>query len=195
LGAGLGYGHRVSNHFALRADFTTVGAFKHSGTIDLLQYRQLNYRARFKVHQLGIYGDWFPFENGLRLSAGLHVRQLQADLKLHPSVINVRIGKKTLPYHPKAGDNITGRVKFPALAPYLGIGWESGLGESGGVAFGEPRVDLTVSQSLRNKLKILGLVPGNSTEVEIDAERQKLLKRARKVRFFPHLYAGLAYRF
>jgi len=30
---------------------------------------------------------------------------------------------------------------------------------------------------------------------EVEAERQKLLKRARKVTFFPHIYVSVAYRF
>jgi len=213
LGAGLGYSHRISNRFAVRADFTTVGAFKRSGTIDWLKYRQLNYRARLKANQLGIYGDWFPFDNGLRLSAGLHVRQLQANLQVRPSRDGIRVGKIPVRDCPKC--NITGRIKFPALAPYLGLGWESGLGKSGGggnilapksgwsvmldagVSFGQPKADITLSRNLRILLELESILPGGNKAAmrEVEAERRKLLKRANKVRFFPHLYVGLAYRF
>jgi len=199
LGAGLGYGHRISDYFALRADATTIGAFEHSGNFDLLQYRQWHYDAKFKAHQLGLYGDWFPFGNGLRVSAGLHLRRLYADLQASPNQDKLCVGRICVPRQP--GDKLTARVDFPALAPYLGRG--GGGGRAGwrvlldaGVAFGRPRASLDISPSLRAKLALIAILKRDGTLVrEVEAERQKLLKRAKKITFFPHLYVGVAYRF
>jgi len=196
LGAGVGYAHNVNEHLALRTDFTTVGSLKHSRTID-----QLRYDAHLTAHQAGFYGDWFPFNNGFRLSGGLHLRQLHADARVHP-VENgyVAIGSVRVPYTTE--DAITGKVDFPDVAPYLGIGWghhtvEPGLGFvfDLGVSFGKPKTDLFVSKSLQAKLDAEARHGGGTAAAAIAAERRKLAIKADEAKIFPQIYVGLSYRF
>jgi len=197
LGAGLGYSHSLTDRFSLRTDVTTVGTAKYQRTMNLLHYS-----ARLKANQWGVYGDWFPFANGLRVSGGLHVRQLNAQVQARPAEAgSITLNNISVPYGP--GDSVTGRVRFPALAPYLGIGWgHHGTQAAGfgfvfdvGVSFGAPQVDLAVSDLLRAKLSIAAAMNGTTLKKELQAERQKLQDQADKVKIFPHLYVGLSYRF
>jgi len=198
VGAGLGYFHGVTDTFSLRTEFTTAGKFKHnftSGAID--------YRASLDADQLGVYGDWFPFGNGFRISGGVHARKLQAQAQGRPNANGqIIIHNTTVKFDPT--DTLTGRVKFPALAPYLGIGWgyhnaqKPGLGFvlDVGVSFGKPSTSLMVSASLTEKLDAAAEKAGNTTAAkEIEGQRQKLADTVGKFKVFPQVYAGVSYRF
>jgi len=197
LGAGLGYSHSLSDSFSVRTDFTTVGTIKRDRSEG-----RLDYSARLKANQLGAYGDWFPFGNGFRLSGGLHVRKLQVDAEGRPNQAGtITINNTVVGYGP--GDVVKGRVKFPTVAPYLGIGWgHHGKQEAGfgfvfdlGVAFGKPKTTLEANDSLRNKLEIAANFGGTTAAAEIEAQRRELADTADKVKFFPQLYVGVSYRF
>jgi len=198
LGTGLGYFHGLTDNFSLRADFTHMKKFERdfsSGAID--------YHASLDSRQFGVYGDWFPFGTGFRFSGGLHLRDLQAQAQGRPQnhgvivINNTRVGFDS-------GDTLTGQVKFPTAAPYLGIGWgyhdaqSSGFGFvfDLGVSFGRPSASLTISDSLRAKLDEQARRTGNTTAAtELEAQRQKLEDTAGKFKVFPQVHVGVSYRF
>jgi len=197
LGAGVGGALGVTDHFSVRTDFTTAGTYNHDFTVN-----SLDYRVRLKTEQWGVYGDWFPFANGLRLSGGLHVRNLQAQARVHPTEQDsIRIGRINVPYGPE--DELSAGVKFPTLAPYLGIGWghhqtqKPGFGMvfDLGASFGKPATDLQISDSLRRKLRIASRIMDDDAEREFDEEKKAFNDKASQVAVFPHLYLGLSYWF
>jgi len=197
LGAGLGVFHGITDNLSLRADVTTMKKFQrdfHSGGI--------NYRANLNANQFGVYGDWFPFGNGFRISAGMHMRKLHAQAQGRPTAPGVIVINNTrVAFDPE--DNITGTIKFPTTAPYLGFGWGyNGAQTSGfgividlGVSFGEPSTTLVVSDSLQKKLDVAARRGATTAAAELAAQRQKLANTAKKIKVFPQAYLGLSYKF
>jgi len=197
LGTGLGVFHGVTDNLSLRSDFTTMKKFARdfsSGAID--------YRASLDSNQFGVYGDVFPFGTGFRLSGGVHLRKLQAQAMGRPQnngvivIHNTRVG-----FDP--GDTLTGRVKFPTVAPYLGIGWgyhdtqTSGFGFvfDLGVSFGRPSASLIVSEGLQRKLDEAAKANATTAADELESQRQKLADTTDKLKVFPQVYLGISYRF
>jgi len=69
-----------------------------------------------------LYGDWFPFANGFRLSAGIYLRNMEAKAEGRPTAAGtVRVNNTVVGY--RTDDTLSGQVKFPTVAPYLGLGW------------------------------------------------------------------------
>jgi len=197
LGAGLGYAYSVSEQFSVRTDFTTVGTISRNRTEG-----RLDYKASLKADQLGVYGDWFPFNNGFRLSVGLHARKLEVKAKARPNASgSVTINNTEVAYG--SGDEASGRVKFPTVAPYLGIGWGHHSGAKGGldfafdlgVSYGKPKTRLNTNASLTAKLEAAAAANGTTASAELETQRRKLADTADKLKFFPQIYVGLAYRF
>jgi len=208
MGAGVGYSHSISNKFALRAEVTTLGTIKRVGSIKRDSHLNapligkqdghysLKYKATLQSNQFGIYGDWFPFDNGFRVSSGVQLRNQQVRAK---GRINGYWDNKT-GQREVANGWIKGRVKFPTVAPYLGIGWGGGshvTDQKGfgfvfdlGVSFGRPKTSLTVDPKLQNH----GLV-GSVVEKELARDRKKLHNLAGKLKILPQVYVGVSYRF
>jgi len=196
LGAGLGYSHRITDSMSVRIDATTVGSISRQRTVG-----SIGYKAKLKADQLGLYGDWFPFANGFRLSAGMYLRDMEVKAEGRPNAAgSVTVNNTTVNYG--AGDALSGRVKFPSVAPYLGLGWgqrsaqEPGFGFvfDLGVSFGKPKTTLTANTSLTAKLNAAAGF-GATAASEIEAERRELARKANKLKVFPHLSVGVSYRF
>jgi len=200
LGAGLGYFNGMTDHWSSRMDVTTVSKYKHDFKHDFT-LGSVNYKASLNADQAGVYADWFPFGNGFRVSGGALVRKLQAQVLGHPHADGrISINGTAVDFGPN--DMFLGEVKFPAIAPYLGVGWgyhstqKPGLGFvlDLGVAFGRPNVNLTASESLRNKLD-WAKDAGVSIADELENQRRKLKDTASKVKIFPQAYMGISYHF
>jgi len=198
LGVGAGYAHSLNERFGVRADFSSVGTISRDGTAG-----RLRYDADLKANQLGAYGDWFPFGGSFRLSAGLHSRKLEvaADGRASQSG-TITVGNVEVPY---GGDTDTAhaRVKWPTVAPYLGIGWGHHVGRGKGfgfladigVSFGSPKTELTISAPLREKLDVRAILTGTSADAEIERQRRDIADDVEEVKVFPHLFVGVSYRF
>jgi len=200
LGAGAGYFHGVTAHLSLRSDFTNIPNVAHD-----VASRIGSYTVRADAKQWGIYGDWFPFDNGFRLSGGVHVRRLQAQAYGRPAdgaiVIKLWSIKYPMKFWPE--DTFTAQVKFPAVAPYLGIGWgyhdmqEPGWGFvfDLGVSFGKPSTRLFVSDSLQAKIRLAKMLGVATADALLNTQRQKLDDTANTFKVFPQVYVGVSYRF
>jgi len=199
-GVGVGYFHGVTEHLSLRSDFSIVRKF----TRDFAS-RAGSYTVSLDANQWGIYGDWFPFGNGFRLSTGIHVRRLQVQAHGQPAdgAFTIRFGPLKWSVKFKPEDTFTGLVKFPAVAPYLGIGWgyhdtqKPGLGFvfDLGVSFGKPSAKLIISDSLQTKIRLARLTGASSVDALLKGEQQKLNDTANAFKAFPQVYVGVSYRF
>jgi len=197
LGAGLGYSHSISDTMSVRIDATTVGSISRQRTVG-----SIGYKAKLKADQLGLYGDWFPFANGFRLSAGVYLRSMEVKAEGRPTAAGtVRVNNTVVGYG--TDDALSGRVKFPSVAPYLGLGWgHHGAQEAGfgfvfdvGVSFGKPKTTLSANDNLTAKLNVAAAALGTTAANEIAAERRELARKANKLKIFPHLSVGVSYRF
>ncbi|MGO3742130.1 hypothetical protein [Kerstersia sp.] len=196
LGAGLGYAHGLSPSLTLRADLTTIGSYKRNG-----HSSDFDYRAKLTSNQASGYLDWFPFDSGFRLTAGLVVRDLKATADARPTDGGtVTIGDTTVAYG--TDDHADARVRFPDVAPYIGLGWGHNIGQRSkpgwgfaadvGVAIGKPKVDFNVNPHL---YQALNAASGGMADQEIEKQRSDFQDDANKLRFFPQLYLGVAYYF
>jgi hypothetical protein len=195
LGVGLGYSHGVSEKFTLRGDVTTAGSFSRNGSSS-----DFDYKAKLRNNVVTLYGDWFPLNNGFRLSAGLGVRDTRITGDGRPNDAGtVTIGDTTIGFD--GADSAHARVKYPTVAPYLGIGWGHNVGQQSqagwgfvadlGVYYGKPKVDFDVSNSVRQKLSAQGV----NAQSEIDKQRDEIKDKVEKYKFMPVIYVGASYRF
>jgi len=205
LGArGIGYAHSFNDIFGVRADFSRLGS-RHN-----LNVGQYHYDARLKSRQMGAYADWFPFGGKFHLTAGLTSRKLEADVEARfKSEKTILIGRVPVNYGGEK-DWVRANLKWPGVAPYLGLGFGHSTAQRAGFGFvteigvtlGSPKVQLSISESLREKLDGVtsAPVPGNpwsstTTDAEIEHQRRELADDVSKIKVFPHLYIGVAYRF
>jgi len=197
LGAqGIGYAHSF-NDIGVCADFSRLGSSQH---LDSGQYR---YDARLKGRQMGAYADWFPFGGKLHLTAGLNSRKLEAGVNVRPiSVGNVSVG------YGGPEDWVKAKMEWPGVAPYLGQGFGHSTAQRAGFGFvteigvtlGAPKVQLGISDALREKVDAAtsASVPGNpwagtTTDAEIEHQRRELADDMSKIKAFPGIYIGVAY--
>jgi len=106
---------------------------------------------------------------------------------------------------PYGGDADTAhaKVKWPTVAPYLGIGWGHhasrgpgfGFIADIGVSFGSPKTELTISNLLRDKLEVVAAAQGSSAASEIERQRRELADDVEEVKVIPRLFVGVSYRF
>lgn len=182
-----GYAHPVSNHFVLRADYATMGQYKKNGNED-----GIDYRGNVKVGRLGTFVDYFPWRSGFRLTGGVTFNQTQIELKSNFSTTSLQtVGEETRLVGP--GDYFNVRVKFPAVTPFLGIGYGHGPAtNSPGWAF---HADLGASLG-KGKLTLdTNLQSRGFSQESIDSETQELRDGAAKLTLIPQLSIGASYRF
>jgi len=65
------------------------------------------------------------------------------------------------------------------------------------VTLGAPKVQLSISGPLRDKLDLVTNIPEATTTIdaEIEHQRRELADDVSKIKVFPHMYIGVAYRF
>jgi len=212
---GIGYAHSFNDIFGVRADFSnSIGG----RGLDVGKY---HYDAALKGRQMGAYADWFPFGGKFHLTAGLHSRKLEADVDASfKDGMAIEVGGIPVANIDK-NDWVKAKLEWPTVAPYLGLGFghstaqRSGFGfvTEIGVTIGAPKVQLSISKSLREKVDhvVNGTIPGFpdgptvppdrnpwsgfNPDDEIENQRRELADDVSKIKVFPHMYIGLAYRF
>jgi len=107
-------------------------------------------------------------------------------------------------------DWVEANLSWPGLAPYLGLGFGHSTAQRAGFGFvtelgvtlGAPKVQLGISDALREKVDAAtsASVPGNpwagtTTDAEIEHQRRELADDVSKIKVFPHIYIGVAHRF
>lgn len=197
LGAGIGASYGLSPAVTLRADVTTAGSLSRSGSTS-----DFDYRGKLRVRQAGGYVDWFPFDNGFRLSVGLQARDARLDADARPRASGtITIGGTTVGFGSE--DRADARATLPTVAPYVGLGWGHNTAQRAskpgfgfiadlGVAFGKPKVDFWVSDSVRTKLDV---ITGGRAQDQIDRQRDEFQHDVDKLKVLPQAYVGVAYYF
>lgn len=192
LGAGLGFGYGVSENLTLRADFTTIGNYSLNRNVN-----GTDYSATLSNNMATIYADWFPFSSsGFRMTAGLGYR----DMKVNGTGDGTGISGIP-PGYATPADTIDAQIKWPKVAPYLGLGYGHNIGQNAqagwgfvfdaGVYLGSPSVSATLSDSARTKLDLYA--PGGA-QAELDRQVASIQEQADKLKVMPSIYAGVSYR-
>lgn len=189
LGVGMGYAYGINERFTVRGDFTTIGSYNRSGHVGHVDY---DLKLRNDVATLSV--DYFPFDSGFRLTGGLGLR----DTTVSGNATATEF--RDVPFD--SSDALYAKVKWPTVAPYLGIGWghnnaqytKAGWGFIAdlGVYIGKPSYSLRANDSAMAKLNAYS---GGNGQAMLDAETREWEDKLNKFKLFPTAYVGVSYRF
>ncbi len=144
-----------------------------------------SYSANLKLLSFSVLGDWFPFQNALRITGGLFVNLNKGDMKLTPAKTYTVGGSQ---YTPEKLGNLSALVDFNKVAPYLGIGIGNPTAGSSGLGFsldigtfyqGSPNVDLSAD----------GLLTPSAEQGPVIEDNLSWFK------FYPVVSLGISYKF
>ena len=201
LGAGLVLGYDISPSFSARA----AASYFSFGTDDSSAGNE--YSIDLQLLSLGVLGDWHPFENGFRVTAGglfngnkIAMASSEEDLELGGGSYR---------------GNMEAELGFNAIAPYVGIGWTSGRADRRGFSFfadagvifqGSPRI--SASGRVEGQASACGfnLSEGGRATVgagcgledlraDLESEHAELEDQLSAFNLYPVLMLGVAYRF
>lgn len=181
-GLGIGYSHALTPQAGVRIE-GNYGKVSRE-----LETDGVKYDAKIRLGGVGVIGDWFPADNGFRLSGGLTFNDKKGSGTGRSAAESVTINGRT---YSLVGEELRGEVKFPTVMPYLGIGWGHHASTRGwgftadlGVLIGKPKAHLTATPGLQAQ-----------AGADIEAERRELQREADKFKVFPILKIGASYRF
>jgi hypothetical protein len=182
-GAEFGYAAKLAPNGGLRVDaefLSLTRKFEDNGA---------TYDTKLKFTNLGLYGDLFLTDN-FRFSGGAAIGSRKVSGTGVSSGGTITINGQS--YVVSGGDSIVVDAKFPSVSPYLGLGYGHGQASGGlgfyfdaGAVFGKPKVKLTPSASLAQKV----------AQSDVDAEQAKLQDKMNKLRAYPVIKLGLSYGF
>lgn len=181
-GVEVGYGLKLGADRGVRVDANFLNYSPSFSTSDV------DYDAKLKFGNAGVYFDWFPGDSSFRVSTGALAGPRKLEGTGRPNGGVITINGVT---YAAAGESLHMEAKFPTVAPYIGIGWGHKESDKGGfyadlgTAFGRPKVTLTASPGL---LAAAG-------QANIDEEQRRAQDKADKLRFYPVLKVGYSYAF
>ena len=188
-GVMLGYAHAINPSFTVRGDLASLGNYNKDQTES-----GIDYKAKASFTRLGLFGDYFPFSGGFRLTGGLTVNNQKIDLtsSAQPGS-QMTVGDQTVTL--AADDRLYVAIKVPKATPYIGLGWghqqaNKGFGFVADIGATIGKAKLTVEATGTN-LGNRSLV----TQEDIDKETQELRDGVGKITFIPQISLGLNYRF
>ena len=185
-GWGVGVVHGWSDKWSLRADISTYNrsqSLSQDGT---------NYNLDLSLGTVGVYADYRPFSGVFRGTVGALLKSPSAQMLATPST-NQKITINNVEYT-TTNDQLTGKLEFPSVMPYVGLGWGWGKPlEKGfkfvldlGLAIGSPKATLSGT----------GTVLGTAqAQADIAAQQQKINDDASKLPGLPVVKIGLGYVF
>jgi hypothetical protein len=182
----LGIGMPAGKGLTLRADIGGLDKIERN-----VNRSGIDWQGTGKLTRVGLFGDWYPTGGRLRLTAGLTINDMKADLAATGAGRSVNIGGTV--YTLGADDRLDARIEMPSTSPYLGIGWghhAEGVGfgfiADVGVSFGRPKVTTRVSGPLASQPTI---------QADLDREMAELRDSVRSIRAIPQVTLGVNYRF
>lgn len=159
-------------------------SFSYNGGSDKDDYK---YKADLSLLGVSALADWFPFQNGWRLTGGLILNLNKTEAILTPSKTYIVGGDH---YTPEKLGNVDVEIKMNKVAPYLGFGFGNPVAGESGLKFtfdlgtyyhGSPKATLSAD----------GLL---SPSAAPDQE-EKLTSNISWFKFYPVLSFGLIYKF
>ncbi len=148
LGLGLELSRELSDSVRVRAGLVGFGYSKGGIEADIDYELDLDFRT------VSALIDWHPEKNGFHFTGGLVYNQNEITARNEPAS-EFLIGG--VMYPAAAVGDLTGRIGFEELAPYVGVGWDNTFGSKKrlgmsfdlGVLFqGSPQVSLTADGPL-----------------------------------------------
>lgn len=185
-GIGIGYGHVLGSMVNARVEFNGF-SLSHNFTAG-----NINYDAKLNLYHGGLYADFFPAPKYVpfRITAGLLIGGDNIDANATSASGTYTINGTT---YSSLGQTIHAKAKYPAVRPYLGIGFGHsphatrgwGMFFDAGVAYGRPHLDYDVPPA----------IVAEAGQANVNAEEQQLQDKVDRFRFYPIVKIGATYRF
>ena len=191
LGGGVEVSTALSQRAAVRLNADGYTRKQSSTEADI------QYDVKLKLQTVSLLGDWFPFANNFRISAGAMFNGNKLTLKGQPSGGTFTINDQT--YTAAEVGSLDAKVDFNKAAPYFGIGYgrpiNGGLSlifDAGIMFQGSPKSKIDVNCGTA--------APQGSprcTQLQNDAkaEESQLDDSLHKFKYYPVISVGLAYTF
>jgi hypothetical protein len=185
----------LGNRFVLGYSWGTYGIFYLRSDISANTKTDLNhsvnavvFNAEHKNISIGTYLDWHPFNSSFRVSGGIHVNDMRT--KLTSTNNNSYVINNSLVVLSKA---FTADFTFPAVTPYIGIGYNNTKLDSLGFNF---YADAGVMLGKYNSSATLNAVDGQVVNnADIDTELNNLRNALFRSGYVPTANFGLTYKF
>ena len=193
-GVGLDLDLGLSPSFGMRVGFAGFNINHNVDTSDV------NYDGRLKLRTITGLLDWYVFQGGFHLTAGVAGNDTKLDVVGQPNQSSYTINGNT--YSSAQLGSLTGQLKFGnSVSPYVGFGWGNPAGENGRVHFlldigaiygGTPSVTLTAQCGS-------AAPPGspvcNQAQGDVATEEAKLRHKADILQWYPVVSLGIGVRF
>ncbi|HOW43326.1 MAG TPA: hypothetical protein P5110_02400 [Candidatus Omnitrophota bacterium] len=186
LGGGLEGIVNITPHFNVRAGANTF-QYDYDG-----KESDINYDFDLELLTFAGLVDWFPFDNGFRVTGGCMANENSLELKA-TTAGTYDIGGVT--YTSAEVGTLKGELDFNSLAPYLGIGYGNPFGTESnwsfnfdiGVMFqGSPDLSVTTD----------GTLAANAAfQANLAREKADLEDELDEFEFYPVISFGVTYRF
>jgi hypothetical protein len=191
LGGGVELSYALSQRAALRLNADSYNRSQTSTEADI------QYDMKLKLATASLIGDWFPFANNFRISAGAMFNGNKFTLKGQPTGGTFIVNGQ--PYDTTQVGSFDATVKFKKAAPYFGIGYgrpiNSGLSlifDAGIMFQGSPKskIDATCGTAAPP-----GSATCNRVQSDAQAEQSRLDESLHSFKYYPVISLGLAYTF
>ena len=180
----LSFGRPLNASFGLRAEYSGGIKVSKDGNQE-----GVNVVGSLQGSRLGAFADYYPFQGGLRLVAGLTSNDIQAKL--------TSTGTGTAQINGKSVDMGNERfdltIKYPSSTPYVGIGWGHQQSDTKGLGGYFDAGVMVGSFGISASTSLVG-VPG-ITQADVDAQIAKISDATNRLTVLPSVSRGLVYRF
>src|SRR5215469_5927951 len=183
-GVGLDLDLGLSPSWGMRVGFAGFNINHNIDTSDV------NYDGRLKLRTVSGLFDWYVFEGGFHLTAGVVGNDTKLDVTGQPSQGTYTLNGKT--YSSAQLGSLSGQLKFGnSVSPYVGLGWGNPAGESGRLHFlfdvgaiygGTPSVTLTAECG---PAAPAGSAVCTQAQNDLASEEAKLRHKADVLRWYP----------
>ena len=160
--------------------------------------RDMQYDLDLKANTYDALIDWYPEKgSSFRITGGVAYNGNRINVHARPNAAGA-YSIQGNQYNAASVGNVTGKVDFNKVAPYLGIGWGRNLKDEKGWSFS---TDLGVlfQGSPKTSLSANGCTAGaavcNQFANDVARENEALAREVRKFRVYPVLRIGVSYKF
>ncbi len=194
-GIGVDYDLALGQSFSARIGYS---GFDYSHSVNS---SDVGYDGKLKLSMLSGLFDWYAFNGGFHLTAGVVGNDTQLDVTGKPLAGGGYSINNTFYSSGEVG-SLTGQMKFGYTAsPYVGLGWGNPVGmgqhlhflvDIGAIYGGTPNVSLSAACG---SAAPAGTPVCTQLQSDVQAERLKLQNDVTLIKWYPVLNLGLAYRF
>ena len=191
----VGYAKPMSNSWGLRGEFALTPKLTYNDNVS-----GGSASVSFNSSRIGLFADWFPFDNQLRLVGGLTLNDIKIDGNASTTAGNkITINNKSVDL---GSNTYNASLTFPTATPYIGVGLghnpkkDKGLGFHADVGLMVGSFTSSINTSLLTKpLVSINGTPLTITQADIDKETQSVKDAISSIGVLPSLSLGLSYRF